>query len=378
MRLLALLVSAFTLTAATKIEVLPKSVSLTGSEARQQLIVESTSGAFQEDWTTKAQWTSSDPQVASVDAKGIVAPVSDGEATITASANGQQSTARVKVTAAKAPFTWSFKNHVIPVMTKMGCNQGACHGALAGKNGFKLTLRGYDPDVDYDTLTRSSVGRRMSLSDPASSLVLLKPTFAVPHGGGKRFAVGSLEYRVIAEWIAAGAPPPVAKDPDVVSLEVFPATATLKTGAEQQLVVRAKFSDGHSDDVTRWVKFSSNNEGVASVDDFGHVKMNGSGEAAVTLWYSSRVLYSRLTVPYDNQVAPDVYTNFPRKNYIDDLVLAKLKTLNIAPSKVADDSTFIRRAYWTGPGFCPPRKRLKHSSPTPLRINAPSSLTVCW
>ena len=105
-----------------------------------------------------------------------------------------------------------------------------------------------------------------------------------------------------------------------------------RTGAEQQLVVRAKYSDGHVEDVTRWVKYSSNNEGVASVDDNGRVKMNGPGEAAITLWYSSRVLYSRLTVPFPNQIASDAYTKFPRHNYIDDLVLDKLKKLNIAPS----------------------------------------------
>ena len=114
----------------------------------------------------------------------------DGAATITAAANGRTATATVHVKSAHAPFTWSFRNDVIPVLTKMGCNSGACHGALAGKNGFKLTLRGYDPDVDYDTLTRQSLGRRVSLSEPAQSLMLLKPTMAIPHGGGKRFAVG--------------------------------------------------------------------------------------------------------------------------------------------------------------------------------------------
>src|SRR5919199_3521667 len=107
----------------------------------------------------------------------------------------------------------NFRKDVMPVLTRAGCNQGACHGALAGKNGFKLTLRGYDPEVDFDTLTRQSVGRRISLSEPANSLVLLKPTMAVPHGGGKRFDTNSLEYRVIAEWIAAGAPPPRQTDP---------------------------------------------------------------------------------------------------------------------------------------------------------------------
>src|SRR6476620_4593787 len=116
----------------------------------------------------------------------------------------------------------NFRKDVMPVLTKAGCNQGACHGALAGKNGFKLTLRGYDPDVDYDTLTRQSIGRRVSLSEPAQSLILLKPAATIPHGGGKRFAVGSLEYRVLAEWIAAGTPPPAPKDAQITGLAVYP------------------------------------------------------------------------------------------------------------------------------------------------------------
>src|SRR5260370_29420401 len=141
--------------------------------------------------------------------------------------------------------TPSFRNDVIPVLTKMGCNSGACHGALAGKNGFKLSLRGYDPDTDYDTLTRSAAGRRVSLAEPTASLILAKPSFAIPHGGGKRFAADSLEYRVIKEWIEAGAPPPSANDPQIRDLTVTPASAVLTPGAEQQLTVRASYSDAH-------------------------------------------------------------------------------------------------------------------------------------
>jgi Protein of unknown function (DUF1553)/Protein of unknown function (DUF1549) len=259
----------------------------------------------------------------------------------------------VHVKNAQAAHVWSFRNDVIPVMSKVGCNSGACHGAAAGKNGFKLTLRGYDPEEDYNTLTRQSIARRVSLSEPAQSLMLLKPTFAVPHGGGKRFGTDSLEYRVIAEWIAAGAPRPSDGDATVTGLEVFPATAVLKLGAEQQIVVLAKYSDGRLRDVTRWVRYGSSDEGVASVDDFGHVKMNGSGEAAITLWYASRVLYARMGVPYANQVDPSVYAKFQRHNYIDDLVLTKLKALNIAPSGPASDATFIRRAFLDAAGVLP-------------------------
>src|SRR5262249_46760465 len=153
------------------------------------------------------------------------------------------------------------------------------------------------------------------------------------HGGGKRFDTGSLEYRVLSEWIAAGSPRPQENDTQITGLEVYPASVTLKLDAEQQIVVQAKYSDGQVRDVTRWVKFSSSDEGVATVDDFGHVKMNGAGEAAVTLWYSSRVLYSRLSVPYPNQVDPALYTRFPGTNYIDELALAKWKALNLGPSE---------------------------------------------
>ena len=336
---------------AANLSILPNSAELNGPEARHQLLAEASVDGHQEDWTRAAAWISSNPKVATVDQTGLVTPVSDGPVTITAKAQGQSASANLRVKGAQAPFTWSFRNHVIPVMTKMGCNSGACHGALAGKNGFKLTLRGYDPDVDFDTLTRQSNGRRVSLSSPADSLVLLKPTLAIPHGGGKRFAVNSLEYRVIAEWIAAGTPRPSDNDPQATGLEVYPASAILKPEGEQQLVVRAKYSDGQVRDVTRWVKFSSSDEGVATVDDSGHVKMTGFGEAAVTLYYQSKVLYSRLSVPFANKIDPTIYTKFQRNSFIDDLVMAKLKALNIAPSAVCDDSTFIRRAFLDAAGI---------------------------
>ncbi|MDQ6666541.1 MAG: DUF1553 domain-containing protein [Acidobacteriota bacterium] len=339
--------------AAGSLAILPQTVTLTGPEATHQLLVEAAVADHQEDWTRNAHWTSSSPGVVTVDQTGLLKPIADGQATITATVEGGTTSRVITVRNTTVPFTWSFRNDVIPVLTKAGCNQGACHGALAGKSGFKLTLRGYDPEVDYDTLTRQSIGRRVSLPQPAHSLMLLKPTMAIPHGGGKRFDTNSLEYRVLSEWIAAGTPPMSDKDSSIQNLEVYPASATLKPGAEQQLVVRAKYSDGQVRDITRWVKFSTSDEGVATVDDLGHVKMNGSGEAAITLWYQSMVLYSRLSVPFPTAVDPSVYTKFQRNNYIDDLVLAKWKALHIAPSAPASDSTFIRRAYLDAAGILP-------------------------
>ena len=341
------------LAAGNSVEILPNNVTLSGPEARQQLLAEATVNGRQEDVTRTAAWRSSDPSVVTVSVTGELIPRGDGRATISSTADAKSASAQVTVQNSHSDFTWSFRNHVIPVLTKAGCNQGACHGALAGKNGFKLTLRGYDPDVDYDTLTRQSAGRRVSLSEPAHSLMLLKPTMAVPHGGGKRIEVDSVEYRVLSGWIAAGAPAPSATDPQVTNLEVYPASATLKPSAKQQIVVRARYSDGQVQDVTRWVKFSSSDDGVATVDDSGRVTMNGFGEAAITLYYASRVLYSRLSVPFPTEVDPAVYSKFSRRNYIDDLVLDKWRKLHLAPSVLADDSTFLRRAFLDCIGVLP-------------------------
>src|SRR5262249_51263355 len=151
----------------------------------------------------------------------------------------------------------SFRNHVIPVLTRLGCNFGACHGAAAGKGGVKLTPRGCGPPAGYNRLTRQSLGRRVNKLEPAKSLMLLKPTMAIGHGGGKRMDVDSLEYKVLVEWIANGMTPPAESDVRITRVEVTPKATTLSAGAEQQLRVLAQYSDGHAEDVTRWARYSS-------------------------------------------------------------------------------------------------------------------------
>ncbi|MBI3667730.1 MAG: DUF1549 domain-containing protein, partial [Acidobacteria bacterium] len=338
----------------TGLALLPGDVDLRGPRSYQRIVVEATyPDGHQKDVTTSARLVSADPKIASIDRDAYLRPVADGTTMLTASFAGRTATARVRVEDAAGSAVPNFRNHVLPVMTKVGCNSGACHGALAGKNGFKLTLRAYDPEVDYQVLTREGIGRRVSRLEPAQSLILLKPTFTIPHGGGKRFEVGSPEYNILVDWIASGAPPPSDSDPRIQGVEIFPRSAWLEPGAEQQVLVRARYSDGHTEDVTRWVKFSSTDSGVASVDDVGKVNMLGSGEAAVTVWYQSQVGFARLGVPNPNKISAEVYRNAPRHNYIDELSLKKLEALHIDPSLQADDNTFIRRAYLDAMGILP-------------------------
>ncbi len=248
---------------------------------------------------------------------------------------------------------WSFRNHVIPVLTRLGCNSGACHGAAAGKGGLKLTLRGYDPEADFNVLTRQSLGRRINKVEPAKSLMLLKPTMVLGHGGGKRLSVDSLEYKVLSEWIANGTPAPVESDARITKIEVTPKATALALNAEQQLRVIASFSDGHTEDVTRWVKHSSADPATVAVDEDGKVKVQGYGETAISVWYQSQVSFARVANPYPNKIAPEVFARSPRQNFIDELILKKLQTLNIAPSEQATDREFIRRAFLDAMGVLP-------------------------
>lgn len=332
---------------------LPKEISLTGPEARQALLVQKFDGAhFTGQITNAIQFTSSDSKIARVEGATVI-PVYNGSATISAKVNGQTVSAKVTVTKMDAPFAWSFRNAVQPILTKSGCNAGACHGAAAGQNGFRMSLRGYDDDGDHTILTRGAMSRRITLADPGRSLLLLKSTAAIPHKGGERFKTDSFEYRVLAEWIAAGAPGPRKDDPRITRLEVLPPAALLKPGDAQQLSVRATFSDGHSEDVTRWAKFNAANTSVANVDDAGRVTVAGNGETAVSAWYLSQLAIITVTSPYTNKVDAKLFTKAPRRNFIDDLVMEKLRELNLPPSPRSDDGDFLRRAFLDTVGVLP-------------------------
>lgn len=247
----------------------------------------------------------------------------------------------------------SFRNEIIPILSKHGCNSGGCHGALAGKGGFRLSLFGYDPEGDYHAITREARGRRIEPSDPGRSLLLTKATTALKHTGGKRIEPGSDDYRTLAAWISAGCPPPREDDPRLASLEVEPARATLAPGDSATLAVHARDTDGRRVDVTRWARFSSADEAVATVDEDGTVTIVGRGEGAVTAWFSSRIAMARLSVPFDNELAPETFADAPRRNFIDDHALAQLERLRIPPSPRATDAMFLRRVFLDTAGILP-------------------------
>jgi len=253
----------------------------------------------------------------------------------------------------------SFRNQIIPILTKTGCNSGACHGALAGKGGLKLSLRGFDPESDHHVLTRQALARRVDLTNAADSLLLKKVTRTMPHGGGRRIEEGSANYTLLLDWVRGGAMGPREGEPDLKSLELLPKSAMAKPKDTLRVTVKGTYSDGTIRDVTAWTKFGSSEEPVATVDDDGQVTVVTSGEAAITANFGSRVATMTFTVPYTNAVADDVYTKSPRRNFIDEHVLRKLQLLKIAPSGTCTDTEFLRRAYLDSCGILPKPEELQ-------------------
>ena len=351
-----LLASTISVSSADSLALLPSETTLQGQNATQQLILTRRTPQLgsKGDLTPEAAFTSSSPGVARVDAQGVVRAVADGETRITAQLpDGRQATTRIRVESAGQPPTRDFRNQVRSVMTKTGCNSGPCHGAGAGQNFFKLSLRGYSPEADYRALTREAGGRRISRQEPSRSLLLLKPTLAVSHGGGRLLETDSLDYRILADWIAGGARGPSPEDPRIERLEVFPSQATLRLGDQHRLVVRAFFSDGRTEDVSRWGKYASSDASVAKVGEDGRVEISGHGEAILSVWYLDRIASARIAVPFPGEIPEEVFRNATRQNFVDDPVLEKLKRMRIPPSELCTDSEFLRRAHLDAAGILP-------------------------
>ena len=329
----------------------PANPLLFGKDSRQSLlVVVSYSDGASKDVTGEARFGSAKARVATVDKAGLVTAHSNGGALIEATYGGLRASTTALVQRAEAPLPASFAGDILPILTKYGCNGGSCHGALNGQNGFKLSLFGYEPENDYEMIVHKHDGRRLSLSDPEQSLLLLKPTLQVKHGGGKRFAKDSPDYATLLNWIRNGARSVPAQERRMVALSVYPPSSVL-FGKESKgrLLVTARYSDGSEGDVTHLVKFQANDDSIASVDPQGVATGLDGGETAIV------VRGPGVTGVAIVDVVPDSRSvrAFQGNNFIDQYVIEKLQRLHIPASEPADDATFLRRVFLDVIGVIP-------------------------
>jgi hypothetical protein len=323
----------------------PASIHLTGPDATYSILVEQRSAnGHSVDLTREAGYRSLDPRTVEVSSLGVVRGVNDGSATIEIAALGQKATLSVTVQGSHAPRRFNFENDIVPLLGKFGCNSSGCHGKAEGQNGFKLSVFGFDPSADYTALALEGRGRRMFPAVPEQSLFLRKATGGVPHGGGVRIARDSREHAILRDWIAAGLPQGGPADPRVISLEIEPRERQLAMGSHQQLRAIARVSDGRAMDVTRLARFQSNNDGLAAVDDEGFVSAGATpGQVAIMASYMGSVAVFQALVPNAQPLADS--SAWTEHNFIDGLVYARLRQLNIEPAELADDAEYLRRVY---------------------------------
>jgi hypothetical protein len=327
------------------IEVQPQRLHLTSSRDQAILLV---TGKLTErrdvDLSAVAQVISQDPNVAEF-RNGAVHPTGNGECLFTVQVADQQLAVTVVVEGCDRPAPVSFRTETVAMLTRQGCNSGACHGSPSGKGGFQLSLQAYDHALDENSLTRSEEGRRTNSIDPAQSLLLLKPTMQVAHRGGLQLRTTDGAYDVLRQWIAEGCRVDAADGARCVRLELLPQSGRVLKDPflSQQLVAQAHFDNGKVRDVTRYTKFTSSDEAVASVTADGLVVGNRRGQMAVMARYLDHLVSCQFTVVED--IDGFHWSDPPANNYIDELVYEKLRQLQYEPSALCSDTDFLRRIY---------------------------------
>jgi hypothetical protein len=336
-----------------KLQTVPAAATLSGAASGQQFLAIATDAdGTQTDVTGEVRWTVSHPALAQVSSSARLT-----------------SRAAVKISGSRTARPFHFARDVGSILTKRGCNSAACHGGVKGRGGFKLSANALFPKDDFEWITKGGTFEvltsevkgervpRIDLKDPARSLLLSKPAMAVPHGGGKKLEADSEDYRTLLNWIRSGAPYGAeTQTAKLARLEVYPTLATMPVSGSHRLLVTAWFTDGHSEDFTNQVLFSSNNGDVASVSPAGLVTGKGLGETSILIRAAGQLASAGVGV-----IGPAVarYPAVPRGNFIDESIFAKLKRFNIVPSDLAGDAEFLRRVCLDLTGTLPPPARVR-------------------
>lgn len=339
----------------SELRVSPPDVNLLTSLDRQGIVVQAVfADGITRDVTDQATWTIGNPAFVRRDANTLY-PVADGTTELKIEFGGQTKVLPIKVEKAAEARPISFKLDVMPVFMKANCNTGSCHGAARGKDGFRLSLFGYDPNGDHYRITREFPGRRVDLAVPEASLMVEKAVGAVPHTGGKRYEMDSELNQQVVKWIAAGTPQDPADVATCTGITIYPQNGVLDgPGETQRVTVRATYSDGSDRDVTHLALFMSNNDNSASITPAGVITAGARGEAFVMARFSTYTVGSQYVVlPKGLQ-----YTEVPPEpvNYVDEFVAAKLKKLRIHPSGLCSDEEFLRRVSIDLVGVLPTRE----------------------
>ncbi len=292
------------------------------------------------DVTTDAKLVMTSDKIARI-AEGVVTPLANGQTELVATLDGLTARAAVEVKHVEVEPPVRFRNDVLAVLTRAGCNTGKCHGSASGKDGFRLSLFGYDPAGDHYRLTRELPGRRINLAKPEDCLLINKALAKVPHTGGKRLEEGTAHYETVMTWLTAGAPADPTDVPVPMGIEVLPKESVFASkGEAQRLIVMARYSDGSDRDVTDLAVFISNNDAAATVTEEGVVTGTGPGASFILARFDQFAQGASIVVRPGTDYTPPEFTP---NNYIDELVAARWHNMHLTPSPVCSDEVFLRR-----------------------------------
>lgn len=330
----------------------PAEIVLRGGTPQQVLVTAKDRDGRLIDVTREAELSVDDAAVASV-AVAKLQGTRDGATVLSVRFGGREDRVPVRVNGVADVAPVHFVNDIVPILSKLGCNSGGCHGKASGQNGFKLSVFGFDPETDHAAILKEARGRRVQPSNPERSLILLKPTALVPHGGGRRMTVDSPDYQLLLQWVKQGMPLGRDDAPRVVAVRASPVERVMGLQSSQQILATAEFSDGSLRDVTHAAAYTSNSGIAAEVDAHGLVRTGRvPGEVAITVQYMGQVAVARVLVPRPKTTLAKL-ADWPSNNDVDRLVWAKLQKMQIEPSGLSDDATFLRRLFLDTIGTLP-------------------------